>query len=72
MSQKERILLELRRQGGAMSLGHALQFPWGYKLTSRISDLRKEGHKIVCEKGKRPSENVYRLLEQDPEQLRLV
>jgi hypothetical protein len=32
---------------------------------ARITELRKDGFVITCEKGKRPSENIYRMTEPD-------
>lgn len=55
-------LVELFGQhGNRMTLGQLLQYPVGYKCTSRFSDLRKEGFVITCERGKIPSENLYTL-----------
>jgi hypothetical protein len=48
-----------------MTLGEMLKYPWGYKSTSRMSELRKMGYHFVCEKGKTASENLYRLIDFD-------
>lgn len=63
MTQKESILEAFRRNGNQMTLGYMLQFPWGYKAASRMSDLRKQGYIIKCEEQARPSDNIYTLYE---------
>lgn len=65
MNQVDRILLAFYQFGGKITLGEALKHPWGYKMASRISDLRKQGHKIDCILGKTPSENTYVLVHFD-------
>lgn len=59
MTNVERILWAFQQNGYKLTLGYALQYPWGYKLTSRISDLRKQGYKIDFFQGKTPSENTW-------------
>jgi hypothetical protein len=66
MTHKELILEAFHRSGGSMSLGFILQHPWGYEFRARVTELRRQGFVIVCEKAKRPSDNVYRLLESQP------
>ena len=65
MTRHQEILWEFRRHGNKMTLGEMLKFPWGYKSTSRMSELRKMGYHFVCEKGKTASENLYRLIDFD-------
>jgi hypothetical protein len=63
MTQVESIIDLFRRNGYRLTLGKLLQYPFGYKSTSRFSDLRKMGYVINCHKGRRPSENVYEMIE---------
>ena len=73
MSQKERLVELFKRYGGKMTLGQLLQYPEGYKCTSRFSDLRELGFKIDCSKGERPSDNLYTMTEPEPSgQMRLA
>lgn len=59
MTQKEKILESFRLNGYRLSLGYVLQFDFGYKFTSRLSDLRKEGYRVDFFQGKTPSENSW-------------
>lgn len=72
-TQKQRILYLFSENNNVLTLGQLLQYPFGYKATSRFSDLRKEGYVITCEKGRTPSQNVYRLVAPEANgQLRLA
>lgn len=60
MNQVETILWAFQQFGGKITLGEALKHSWGYKLTSRISDLRlKHGYKIDFIRGETPSQNAW-------------
>lgn len=61
MNQTEKLLELFQLYGGRLTLGQLLKHPSGvgYKCTSRFSDLRKQGYKIDCIKGKTASENTY-------------
>lgn len=59
MTQKQRLIEIFRLNGFQMTLGKLLQYPEGYKCTSRFSELRDDGYNIQCVKGKRPTENLY-------------
>lgn len=61
MTQVETILQAFKMNDYKLTLGYALNYPWGYKLTSRLSDLRKEGYRIDFKKGRIPSENSWTL-----------
>ena len=65
MTRHEEILDAFKRNGNRMTLGEMLQFPWGYKAASRMSELRRKGYHFVCEKGETASQNLYRLIEFD-------
>jgi hypothetical protein len=62
MTQKEEIIRVFRNHNYRMTLGVILCYPWGYKFTSRASELRKEGYVVLCEKAKHPSDNLYRII----------
>lgn len=59
MTRKQEIIAAFQFYGYRITLGEALQHPWGYKFASRCSDLRREGCNIRCIRGKRPSDNIY-------------
>jgi hypothetical protein len=74
MSNIDLILQAFQMYGYKITLGQALQHKWGYKFASRLSDLRDQGYKIDCIKGKTPSENLY-VMQPPPDengQLRMV
>lgn len=69
MTHAEAILDFLESHGGEATLGEMLQAgygSWAHKLTARISDLRKQGFRITCEKGPNPSKNLYRIENPEP------
>ena len=70
MSHKQ-ILEAFRENGGKMTLGYVLQFYWGYKFTSRLSELRRQGYVVRLERGQKPSDNTYYLIEPEGSQMRL-
>lgn len=59
MTNTEQILWAFQKNGYKMTLGYMLGFSWGYKASSRIADLRKQGYQIVCRKAAKPSDNLY-------------
>lgn len=59
MTNTDRILWAFQQFGGKITLGEALKHEWGYKFCSRLSDLRKRGHKIDCIRGEKASDNLY-------------
>lgn len=58
-TQKEEILRVFRNHNYQMTLGLILCYPWGYKFTSRASELRRDGYTVTCQKAKQPSNNLY-------------
>lgn len=59
--------------GYRVTLGQILNTTLAAEYRARMSDLRREGFFITCEKGKKASDNVYRMVEPDPDgQLRLA
>ncbi len=72
MTQKETILEAFRKNGNNLTLGYVLQFPWGYKFASRCADLRKEGYRIICEEKEKASDNLYRLVPPEGNQMRWI
>lgn len=59
MTQKQVVLSAFQQFGYKITLGEALKHPWGYKFASRCADLRNEGYKIDCYRGKVASDNLY-------------
>lgn len=71
MTQCEAILDFLRQNGGVVTLGEFLEhgrYFYAHKLTARLSELRSKGYNIVCEKKKKASDNLYRLVEESKSQ----
>lgn len=58
-TQCQEIVNAFQSNGWRMTLGYMLGHSWGYKCTSRFSDLRKHGYVIQLERGETPSQNVY-------------
>jgi len=58
-SNKQKILEAFLLHGNRLTLGFALKHSWGYKMCSRISDLRAEGYVISFTRGETPSKNLY-------------
>jgi hypothetical protein len=65
MSQKQDLLALFRSNGNQLTLGQILNTFLAAEYRARMTDLRKEGYVIVCERGTNPSQNVYRLIEAD-------
>ena len=67
MTRTESLLYLFQTHGNRLTLGQMLAYGHmiGSKYTSRIDDLRKQGHNIVCSEKNRehPTENVYLLLD---------
>jgi hypothetical protein len=61
MTQVEEMVLWFDRRGGKATLRDILQSGerWMHKCTARISDARKQGYRIECVRGQRPSDNLY-------------
>lgn len=38
--------------------------PWSYEFRARMAEARRRGIAFVLERGSKPSENVYRMVEQ--------
>ena len=62
MSQEISILETFRKEGGSMTLGEILKHSWGYEFRARASSLRRKGYVITCERGEKPSQNLYRVI----------
>jgi len=75
MSHCERLVAWFKSRDGQATLGEILGSGegWSYEFRARATDLRKKGYVITCERGRRPSENLYRVIEPEANgQLRLV
>lgn len=66
MDQKEQLLDLFKKNGNKLSLGEILKTPIGYEWRARATELRRSGYIIALERGKKASDNTYRLYE--PEQ----
>jgi hypothetical protein len=65
MTQHEQLIQLFRSHGYCVTLGQIMQTTLAAEYRARITELRKDGFVITCEKGKRPSENIYRMTEPD-------
>lgn len=65
MTQIEEMVDWFRRRGGAATLADILRSGqrWSYEWRARATDARKQGYVIALQRGKTPSENLYRLVE---------
>ena len=68
MTHKTSIVEWFKARNGFATLGEILKSgePWSYEFRARATELRRQGYTITCERGPRPSENLYRLT--DPKQ----
>lgn len=65
MTEVERLLQFFQMHGYQVTLGQLLAANF-YKATARISDLRKRGHSILCERNhENPTLNRYRMFPQE-------
>lgn len=73
MYQKEQLLTLFRENGGTLTLGQIMKTTLAAEYRARMTDLRKLGFFIACERGRTASENKYHLIEKDSDgQLRFV
>ena len=63
MSQKTDLLNLFRSNRNTLTLNQILNTSLAAEYRARMTDLRKEGYIIVCERAKKPSENIYTLVE---------
>lgn len=66
MTQAERMIHWFRMHNCSATLGEILRSgePWSYEWRARVTEARKKGIAFVLERGKTPSENRYRMIEQ--------
>lgn len=69
MSQNEKILTYMRKQGGITAMD-ALKLCGCFRLSARIHDLRRDGHRIVTETVRRNNSNFaqYWLMEDEADE----
>ena len=75
MKQTDAIIELFRLNGYRLTLGKLLETQYGYKCTSRFSDLRKEGYRIelIHRDKEHPSNNQWQMtVPQKDGQMRLV
>jgi hypothetical protein len=72
LTQKDQLIRMFHANEGSLTLGQIMATTLGCEYRARISELRREGFRIVCEKGKRPSENRYTLLPSQPDLLKVA
>lgn len=63
MNQREKLVEFFRNHGGRATLSQLLDAGF-YKLTARVSDMRKLGYKVTCLKDhSNPGRNLYTVVE---------
>lgn len=73
MTQHEQLIDLFQRNGWRVTLGQIMQTTLAAEYRARISDLRRQGFTILCEKGKNPSDNTYTMIAPDESgQMRFV
>lgn len=65
MTQHEQLLALFRRHGNAITLGQIMQTTLAAEYRARMTELRKQGYVITCQKSKKASDNLYTLFEPD-------
>lgn len=59
LTQREHLLYLFRINGGKVSLRTILGTELAAEYRARISEMRRDGYKITCIKGKQAGDNVY-------------
>ena len=72
MSQCDDLRSLFEKNNGELTLGQILNTTLAAEYRARMTDLRKRGYFITCERGARPSENRYRLIPPVGNQMRLA
>ncbi len=72
MSQITDLLDLFISNGHKLTLGQILQTKLAAEYRARMTDLRKQGFTITLERGKRPSDNLYRICPPDGSQMRFI
>jgi hypothetical protein len=63
MKQSEQLIDLFRRNGRVLTLGQILNTTLAAEYRARMSELRRQGYTITCEKAKQASANIYRMVE---------
>ena len=61
MTQKQCLIELFRQNNNRLTLGEILKHPFGYEARARFTEMRRAGYRIVFERGKKPSDNLYTL-----------
>lgn len=72
-TQKEKLVALFRMNNNRLRLGDIMRTELAAEYRARMTELRKQGYSIICERGEKPSENMYYLRAPEPNgQLRFV
>jgi hypothetical protein len=63
MTQTEQLIDLFRRHGRTLTLRQILNTTLAAEYRARMSELRRAGYIITCQKGKQASDNLYRMIE---------
>jgi hypothetical protein len=74
MTQIDQMAEWFMRRGGVATLRDIIRSgeSWSYEWRARATDARKRGYFITLERGDTPSENRYRLIPPDGNQMRMA
>lgn len=65
-SQREELLRLFRENGNRLTLRQILESEIGYEWRARATELRRQGYRIILERGLRSSDNTYTLFYPEP------
>jgi len=66
MTQRELLLEMFKNHGNCLTLGQIMQTTLAAEYRARFTELRHEGFTISLERGKKASDNLYRLVHREP------
>lgn len=65
MTQHDQLIQLFKQHGNRVTLGQILQTTLAAEYRARMTDLRRRGFTILCEKKSKPSDNTYTMIEPD-------
>ena len=66
ITQREELLRLFQENGNRLTLQQILESSLGYEWRARATELRREGYRIVLERGVRSQDNTYTLYYPEP------
>lgn len=59
MTQHEQLIRLFERNGNRVTLGQIMQTTLAAEYRARMSELRRHGYRITCQRAAKKSENLY-------------